>query len=120
MQEPECDEAREEREHEDEVARLRRRGVTELGRQESDRWDEDDEGGQHGGRPVPQPQPLRSNRCEDEHTDQSQGEPGREVPGDASEVLEDRERADEPLPAGPDPDVEPSREDQVRVPERDA
>ncbi len=102
------------------MARLRRSGVTELGSQQGDRRDEDDEGGQQGGRPVPHPQPTGPDRGEDEDADQSQGEPGREVPGDASEVFEDRERADEPLPAGPDPDVEPPREDQVRVPERDA
>ena len=94
------------------MARLGRGGIAELGRQESDRGGERRRGRSDGRGTGSAATAAALQSREDQHADQRQGEAGREVPGDVSEVVEDRERADEPLPAAADPDVEASREDR--------
>ncbi len=114
---PSADEAGEEREREDEVPRLRRGRVAEVGDGQRQQRHDDHAGGQDRPGAVLDPEPPRADRRQDQHRSQRDREAGGEVSGDVPEIVEHGERPDELLAAAADPDLEPARKDEVAVPE---
>ena len=117
VDQPERDEEREERQHEDQVARLGRRRLAEPREDERGRGHQHDAGRQERRVAIPEPQGTCADDRDHEHGDHHRREPGGEVAGDPVQVLEHRARPVELLPAGADTDVEPPGEDVVAVPE---